>query len=131
MKTDLTDKRVLYLSIKKDPFDVMVTAEKDVEYRDQSNWMRSRLLARDGSRKHYDYVVFRNGYSAASPWFLAEYKGFWHVDQLDITYSNGLRVKFSEPKYGIQIGKVIESGNIRPHERKQSQKTAQHSFRDA
>lgn len=112
MKLDLRHKRVLHLTLKKLPFEAMVTGEKNVEYRDRSRWMNSRLFWRDNSRRHYDYVFFRNGYGLNRPWFVAEYLGFSTVEHIDITYSNGLTVKFDEPKYGIQIGKVLESGNF-------------------
>jgi len=50
--------------------------EKKEEYRADTQWIRSRLLAPNGTKKEYDYVIFRNGYNSKSPTVKVEYKGF-------------------------------------------------------
>lgn len=52
----------LNLSLHKLPFDVMLTGEKDKEYRKPSKWIVSRLYNKDGTLKKYDVVKFVNGY---------------------------------------------------------------------
>jgi len=58
---------ILHLSIKKEPFEVMVTGEKDIEVRKISTWIDSRLFNKNGSKKHYDLVKFTNGYGKSRP----------------------------------------------------------------
>jgi hypothetical protein len=70
--------------------------EKTVEFRRVSKWITSRLVSRDGSKRDYDLVHFRNGYARSSPEFLATYKGFEKRQNVDITYSNGLHAQFDE-----------------------------------
>jgi len=41
---DKTKQKTLFLSLKKQPFDVMVTGEKKEEFRKNKNWIRSRLF---------------------------------------------------------------------------------------
>lgn len=99
--------RVLHLTIKKEAFDVMVTEEKRVEYRKPSKWIESRLFDKEGKKRKYDVVEFRNGYKSDSPCFIAGFLGF---KQCDIPhskdYSNGLHVDVSGGDYMILLGDV-------------------------
>lgn len=68
--------KILHLSLKKEPFEVMVTGEKNQEFRKPTKWILSRLYNKDGTPKHYDVVKFTNGYGKDKPQFVCEYKGF-------------------------------------------------------
>jgi len=65
--------RYLYLSLKKEPFAVMVTGEKQEEFRKNSGWIRSRLFDKKDNEKKYDYIKFVNGYGADKPYFICKY----------------------------------------------------------
>jgi hypothetical protein len=98
--------KTLHLSLKKQPFDVMHTGEKNKEFRKDTPWIRSRLLTKNGERKHYDVVKFTNGYGSDKPCFIAEYKGFEFTEG-NYTYSNGLKVVVTGMDFTINLGKVI------------------------
>lgn len=100
--------RTLHLTLKKQPFEVMVTGEKRLEFRKNSNWMRSRVIG-----KNYDVGKFVNGYGADKPYFIAEYLG-WYIEQeaSERKYSNGLIVLTAKYDIIIQVGKILETGNL-------------------
>lgn len=101
--------KTLLLTLSKKPFEVMVTGEKDIEYRKPSKWILSRLKGKD-----YDYVKFVNGYGNDKPYFVAEYKG-WSQNAIVRyqSYSNGLEVHTESGDVFIYLGKVIETGNLK------------------
>lgn len=96
--------KVLHLSLKKEPFDVMVTGEKNQEFRKPTQWIKSRLFNKDGTPKKYDVVKFVNGYGKDKPQFVCEYNGFeiLHGPLPDLTYSNGFYLP-SQPTGTIMI----------------------------
>ena len=53
--------RILHLSLHHMAFEVMVTGEKELEFRKKSKWIEARLFNKDGSRKQYDFIKFTNG----------------------------------------------------------------------
>ncbi len=102
--------KILRLTLKKEPFDVMVTGEKKCEYRNPSKWIYSRLYNKMGMPKHYDFVEFTNGYGKGKPMFLCEYKGFIQLSHGIHTepYSNGFHIGFlTETTIQINLGKVL------------------------
>jgi hypothetical protein len=103
---------ILHLTLKKEPFDVMVTGEKTTEYRNKSEWIMSRLLG-----KKYDYVKCVNGYGKSKPFFVARYRGFEiETNPYQVSYSNGLEVKSEKGTVKIYLGEVVEKGNIKKTE---------------
>ena len=54
--------KTLFLTVKKEWFDKIVSGEKIVEYREAKPYWISRLLDRT-----FDKVVFRNGYGKNAP----------------------------------------------------------------
>lgn len=104
----------LNLSLHKLPFDVMLTGEKDKEYRKPSKWIVSRLYNKDGTLKKYDVVKFVNGYGHDKPYFVCEYLGFEICTrQFTDVYSNGFEVEVYAGDYIIKLGKVLHKGNIK------------------
>lgn len=101
--------KILYLTLYKKAFEVMITGEKNIEFRTPSKWMLTRLL-----NNKYDKVKFVHGYGKSKPFFICEFLG-WSKDinftSSSITYSNGLTVKFSEKTLFILLGKILEKGN--------------------
>lgn len=100
--------KVLHLTLKKEPFEVMKTGEKPEEFRKWSKWIMSRLQTEFGLKKHYDAVKFVNGYGSSRPSFTAEYKGFdWAEKDYIKVYSNGLEVHGTKGDIIIKLGKII------------------------
>lgn len=99
--------KILFLTLKKDPFDVTLTGEKKIEYRRKSAWIDSRLI-----NKKYDVIKFTNGYSKNKPWMIVEFKGWKHTKKAVHKYSNGLIVDVNDGDYEIQMGRILEVGNI-------------------
>jgi hypothetical protein len=107
--------RVLYLSLKKQPFEVMVTGEKNEEFRKRSNWIMSRLYEKNGRQKHYNYVKFVNGYGNDKPYFICKYEGVFecYMKVAKHSYSNGLVVEgIGKGDFIILCGNIVELGNV-------------------
>lgn len=115
----MASKRILHLSLKKPPFEVMVTGEKDEEFRKNSEWIRSRLFDKKGKAREYDVIKFTNGYGDHRPWFICEYKGFVELyagncpsSGVERRYSNGFILEdIGIGDYVILCGKIIECKN--------------------
>jgi hypothetical protein len=101
--------RILNLTLKKLPFDVMITGEKRIEYRASSKWIISRLEG-----KNYDLIKFVNGYGNDKPYFFSKYEG-WEIEMIDnvVNYSNGLIVESKKGTIKIKLGEIIEKGNLK------------------
>lgn len=105
--------KTLNLTLKKLPFEVMITGEKKIEYRKPSKWIESRLFDKELNIKPYDYIKFSNGYSKNSPYFICLFGGVGtSITESEIKYSNGLIVNKEEGDYKIYLGEIIEKGNI-------------------
>lgn len=101
--------RILRLTLKSMPFEVMRTGEKLEEFREPSDWIRSRLFTKAGIPREYDYIEYVNGYGAARPRFYTDYCGFELIQQgIWRSYSNGLIVSTDKPVYVIKHSVVIE-----------------------
>jgi hypothetical protein len=100
--------KILYLTLKKPQFQVTFSREKQIEYRKNGDWIKSRLLKKD-----YGFVKFTNGYGLNKPYFICEFLG-WEYSKAGIhKYSNGLKVFVNEGDIAIKLGNIIDSGNIR------------------
>lgn len=105
--------KVLYLTLKKQAFEVMVTGEKVYEYRKNSEWIKNRLIDyKTGKEKQYDVIKFVNGYGNHRPYFVAEYKGFLKGWTDTVTFSNGLKVNIEPTDFIIRLGKIGMRKNL-------------------
>lgn len=109
LSANVMDNLTLILTINKRSFEVMVTGEKQNEYRTPSNWIMARLS------KNYQAIKFINGYGNSKPYFIAEYKN-WNVitEVQEIEYSNGHKADLKKGLINIHFGKIIEVGNYEP-----------------
>ncbi len=110
---DLSKYKVLYLTVSKKMFEVMVTGEKDIEYRQPSNWIKSRLVDKTGKDKDYDYIKITNGYGKDKPYFIATLLWFYNIPDNPvklIEYSNGLAVNQAMDTILIRISDIEEIG---------------------
>lgn len=108
--------RILNLTLKKPPLDVMLSGEKTLEYREPTAWIMSRLFDKNGTRKEYDAVKFVNGYGSDKPYFIAEFKGWEHLHwdrKTTKKYSNGFELELEGYYVVIKLGKILESGNLK------------------
>lgn len=104
--------KTLHLSLKKLPFEVMVTGEKQEEIRSDSQWIQSRMY-KNGKIRDYDVVKFVNGYGSDKPYFIAKYVEFYRQSKAErYEYSTGFAVVALPGDYIIIIGKIIETGNL-------------------
>lgn len=114
-ETNFNPARILHLSLKSKPFEVMVTGEKQEEFRKSSGWIRSRLFDSDYNEKKYDLIKFTNGYGGKRPYFICRYEGFMegYLPFAERKYSNGLTVSgFGKYDFVIYCGEIIEKGNL-------------------
>lgn len=106
------DAKVLFFNLKTEPFKVMVTGEKNEEYRKISGWMNSRVLNKDGSKREYDYVKFVLGMGADKPVFICRFKGIKKVKNIHKKYSTGLEVNFLDEHYAVMLGEIVYKANL-------------------
>lgn len=100
--------KILHLTLQKKPFEVTLSGEKKIEYRQKSNWIESRLFD-----KEYDLVKFVNGYGAHLPFMIFEFLRWEEARPAIHSFSNGLVVNVKKGDYAIYLGKLIETGNIK------------------
>ncbi|CAL2077602.1 conserved protein of unknown function [Tenacibaculum sp. 190524A02b] len=107
------EKTTLFLTLSKEPFEVMATGEKSEEFRKPSEWIKSRLYDKEGNPRTYDHVKFVNGYGCDKPQFCADFKGF-EISQINqtIKYSNGLIVLVEKGDIKINLGSVFYRSQI-------------------
>ena len=70
------EKAVLKIVIKGQWFDEIASGEKDIEYREQTQFWISRLYDKDGNKRHYDVIEFINGYNTDARRMTTKYEGF-------------------------------------------------------
>lgn len=107
--------RMLHLSLKREPFAVMVTGEKQEEFRKNSHWIRSRLFDKNENPREYDYIKFVNGYGSDKPYFICKWGDFFecYTDCAPREYSNGLKIEgIGKGDFIIYCGDIIERGNL-------------------
>ena len=107
---NMSKQKNLIMILKKEPYQVMVSGEKKVEYRDKTHYWTSRLFNKDGTAKEFRYVEFSNGYRKNRPQFKVELKGVEVIDEVNEVYSNGFRVNYPYKKegyYKIILGSII------------------------
>lgn len=80
---------VLHLTLRKEPFELIRSGAKRLEYRDNTPYWATRLMDGDVPRR-FELVSFRNGYRADSPKLVVK----WVGTQLDL----------SSNKFIIQLG---------------------------
>lgn len=108
------DAKILWLSLQRKPFEVMITLEKQLEFRKPSKWILSRLYHKSGKKKEFHYVGYRNGYSKKDPFFIVEYiTHFKNEIEKEKIYSNGLEVKIERGDVIIATGNIVKLGNIK------------------
>lgn len=100
--------KILHLTLSRMPFEVMVTGEKTIEYREPSKWIMSRLQG-----KEYDLVKFVNGYGNDKPFFVAKYEGYdIETHTYSVEFSNGLKVVPKKGTVRIFLGGIVQMGNL-------------------
>lgn len=100
--------KILHLTLNREAFEVMVTGEKNTEYRKPTRWIKSRLYHKDGTKKSFDLVKFTNGYGKDRPSFTREFDGFGiSVTRHEKKFSNGLKVTIERGDFQILLkGKI-------------------------
>ena len=108
----MNEQRTLVLTLTKIPFELMYKGIKDKEFRKPSDWIKSRLFNKDGTRKDYDVIKFTNGYGNDKPTFTAIFNGFDSIkEDASISYDT-LTVEVSKGDFVIFLGDVIKKQNI-------------------
>jgi len=113
LKTFLLKNKVLILSVAKQWFDLMVTGEKTTEFRKPTKFIKDRLFNKDGSSKHYDYILINNGYGYHLPYFISKYEGFGTGYNNQYTFSDGSNLTVLSEDYNIFLGEIIYEANIK------------------
>lgn len=80
----MNQEKILHLTLKKRWFDEILAGTKKVEYREIKDYWSKRLLDEKGEAKHYDFIIFKNGYSKDAPKMKVEFLGLRITDQYEI-----------------------------------------------
>jgi len=91
----MNKKKILYMTLTKKWFDMILERRKKCEYREYKPYWISRL-----ENRTYDEILFRNGYSKKSRMIRAECLG------IDIT-TESIDLN-SDKTFVIKIGKILE-----------------------
>lgn len=92
-----TVKSVLHLNLRRQWFAAIAARTKRIEYRDQTPYWRKRLEGR-----HYDVIVFRNGYARNAPEMEVEFRGLRR-------YGRG-----RDAYYAIRLGRILRIERWKP-----------------
>jgi hypothetical protein len=87
---EMAERRILHLNLVREFFDRIAKGEKLEEYRDRTDYWKTRLEGRE-----YDIIRFRNGYGPTVPEMDVEWKGIEKV------------VRKGRPQYTIKLGKIV------------------------
>lgn len=93
--------KILYLTLKKKWFDMILSGEKKEEYREIKPYWDKRLIV-----NNYTHVQFRNGYGCDSPLVV--------VELLDI-YKNIGHPDLGAPDkkvYILRLGEIVSKQNV-------------------
>jgi hypothetical protein len=108
----------MHLTLHRAAFDVMVTGEKNEEFRTVTKFINNRLFDYRDEPKIIKLVKFVNGYGNDKPAFIAEYKSVQCCFEkygycFSRTYSNGLKIRKinTEELYVINLGEVLTKYN--------------------
>ena len=100
MKKTKTNERILYLTLKKKWYDMILSGEKTEEYREIKKYWTVRL--KDFLvKKSFDYIIFKNGYAKNAPTMKVE------LIKIDFGIS---KLKWSDKEdncYVLYLGEVI------------------------
>lgn len=108
---NLKKENILYLTIKNEYLHEMRSGEKDVEYRDLTDFYLSKLFKKDKEKNYSElkpltHILFQGGYDPDSPRMLIELKGF--VIDKD-SYPSDLKTKGHElysDTINLLLGKI-------------------------
>lgn len=106
-----SDKKILYLILKKQPFDQIKRGKKTSEFREHKPFWVKRLMKNDGTFKQFDLVHFKNGYHTDAPTMLIEIKDIKIIKERISWFS-------SEKYFEIVLGRLIKtesSSYSKPH----------------
>lgn len=84
---------ILHLTLYREHFHAIASGMKHIEYRPQSKHWKSRIEG-----KHYDAILFRNGYASNAPEMLVQFLG---VRQYR-------KSKSKRAYYAIRLGRVLK-----------------------
>lgn len=96
-------KKTLHLTLKKHWFDLILSGEKTVEYRDKKPYWIKRLKG-----KRYDQIIFTNGYGKDKPQMTVEF-----INQTSAGLAkpqNGEVVNYAD--YALCLGDILEAENL-------------------
>ena len=107
------DAKILILSVKQPWFKYMITGEKTIEVRRPSDWIRSRLIDKEGEPRRYDYIKIINGYGDHRPYFIAEYEGYGTQYNNTYTMSGGEKLEVKPEHFVLFLGPIKLKANYR------------------
>ena len=90
------EKKILHLTLKKKWFNLIVSGEKTVEYREFKPYWEKRLLDAFGNIKKFEEIYFKNGYARDAPFMRVE------LGTIQIMPVNGIKC------FCIILGKILE-----------------------
>lgn len=87
----MSNPTILHLNLHREFFAAIAARTKRIEYRDQTPYWRQRLEGR-----HYDVILFRNGYATNAPEMRVEFRGLRRYGKGRSAY------------YAIRLGRILQ-----------------------
>lgn len=110
--TGMKSKRILFLNLTKEAYEITGTEEKRFELRNKSKWIESRLFIKSEDsnilyEKKYDYVLFIEGYGHDKQFKLMKFINTEIIKKSKkYKFSNGLEFKVEKGDFKINVGKL-------------------------
>jgi ASC-1-like (ASCH) protein len=106
----MSDRLILSLTLKKHWFDLILSGQKTVEYREVKQHWNQRML-RDGLIIKFTSVIFINGYGAHRPFIELPVNNVSIIKSSIHQPHNGEHLTAAS-YYLISLGRMMRSGNI-------------------
>jgi len=97
--------RILHLTLQKKWFDLILSGEKRIEYRECKPYWNRRLL-----NKIFDEIRFKNGYAKKSPFMRVKWDGTMIIDPSEWPPENG-EVLLGK-HFALLLGNILETRNL-------------------
>jgi len=88
-------KTTLHLTLFAEFFYQILKGNKSREFRQKTKYWQARLINGDGTPRHFEKIIFKNGYATDAPLMIVECKGIEVTDVFEIV-----------------LGKVLSSENL-------------------
>lgn len=100
--------KILHLTLKKKWFDLIASGKKKIEYREcKPYWIKRLTYSRIWHAKHFDKIIFKNGYNKNAPTIEVQFNSIDLVDAYYHKPENGEELN-GGLFFAIKLGEIIK-----------------------